>query len=96
MVLPEAAVLLRHGEREEAVLAEQLEVAARELEVVVGRLRVGAHLLLAQLDQEIAQLALAVGQHPVGVPVVPEPEVQLAAPPLLSHATSPSSAFDGL
>ena len=89
VVLPEPAVLLRHGEREEAVLAEQLEVAARELEVVVGRLGVGAQLLLAQLDQEIAQLALAVVQHPVGVPVVAEAEVQLAAPALVSHATSP-------
>ena len=51
VVLAQAAVLLGHREREEAVLAQQLEVAARVEQLVVGALRVGAHLLLAELDQ---------------------------------------------
>ncbi len=86
MVLAEAAVLLRHGEREEAVLAEQLEVAAREQQLVVGALRVRAHLLLAELDQRRAELLLAVGQDPVRIPLVAEPPERLSSPHLLGHA----------
>ena len=86
MVLAEAAVLLGHGQREEAVLAEQLEVASREQELVVGALRVRAHLLLAELDERRAQLLLAVGQDPVGIPFVAEPPERLATPHLLGHA----------
>ena len=88
VVLAEAAVLLGHGEREEAVLAEQLEVAAREQQLVVGALRVRAHLLLAELDERRAQLLLAVGQDPVGIPVVAEAPERLAAPHLLGHRLS--------
>ena len=72
MVLAQAAVLLGHDQREEAVLGEELEVAPREQQLVVGALRVGAHLLLAQLDEQFAQLLLALGQDPVGIPVVAE------------------------
>ena len=85
VVLAEAAVLLRHGQREEAVLAEQLEVAARIEQLVVGALRVRAHLLLAQLDQRRAELLLAVGQDPVRVPVVAEAPERLGSPHLLGH-----------
>jgi hypothetical protein len=42
VVLAQAAVLLRHREREEAMLAEQLQVATREEQLVVGALRVRA------------------------------------------------------
>ena len=86
VVLAEAAVLLGHGEAEEAVLAEQLEVPAREEELVVRALRVRPHLLLAQLDQERAQLLLPLGQDPVGVPLVAEAPERLVAPHLLGHA----------
>jgi hypothetical protein len=86
VVLAEAAVLLGDGEAEEAVLAEQLEVAAREQELVVGALRVRAHLLLAELDERRAELLLAVGIDPVGIPVVAEPPERLASPHLLGHA----------
>ena len=61
MVLAEPAVLLGNRQREEPVLAEELEVAPREQQLVVGALRVRAHLLLAQLDQLRAQLLLAFG-----------------------------------
>ncbi len=47
VVLAEAAVLGGHGQGEEAVFAEQLEVAAGELQLIVGDLGVGPHLLLA-------------------------------------------------
>ena len=86
MILAESAVLLGHRQREEAVLAEELEVAAREEQLVVRALRVRAHLLLAELDQERAKLLLAVGQEPVRVPLVPEPPERLGAPHLLGHA----------
>ena len=86
VVLAEAAVLLGDGEREEAVLAEELEVAAREEELVVGALRVRAHLLLAELDERRAELLLAVGQDPVGIPLVAEPPERLATPHLLGHS----------
>ena len=86
VVLAEAAVLLGHGQAEEAVFTEQFEVAPRVGQRVVGDLRVLAHLLLAQLDQEIAQLELALRQKPVGVPIRPQPEVGLIAPALLAHA----------
>jgi hypothetical protein len=52
VVLAEPAVLLGHGEREEAVLAEQLEVPPREQQLVVRALGVRPQLLLAELDQE--------------------------------------------
>ena len=83
VVLAQAAVLLGHGEREEAVLAHQLEVAARVQQLVVGALRVRAHLLLAELDERLAQLLLAIGQDPVRVPLVAEAPERLAAPLLL-------------
>ena len=68
------------------MLAEQLEVAAGILEVVVGDLGVGAHLLVAQLDQQIAQLALTVGEHPLRVPLVAQSPEGLSVPQLLGHA----------
>jgi hypothetical protein len=86
VVLAEAAVLLGHRQRQEPVLAEQLEVAAREEQLVVRALRVRTHLLLAELDQRRAELPLAVGQEPVGVPLVAEAPVRLATPHLLGHA----------
>ena len=86
VILAEAAVLLGHRQREEAVLAEELEIAAREEQLVVRALRVRAQLLLAELDQKRTQLLLAVGQEPVGVPLVPEPPERLGAPHLLGHA----------
>jgi hypothetical protein len=86
VVLAEAAVLLRHGKGEEAVLAEELEVAAREEQLVVGALRVRAHLLLAELDQRRAELLLTVGQDPVGIPLVAKPPERLSSPHLLGHA----------
>ena len=89
VVLAEAAVLGRDGQRQEAVLAEQLEVAAGELELVVGDLRVGAHLLLAQLDQQVAQLALAVGEQPVGIPFVAQTPEGLSTPCLVGHPLPP-------
>ncbi len=89
VVLAEAAVLGRDGEGEEAVLAEQLEVAPRELELVVGDLRVGAHLLLAQLDQRVAELLLAVGEHPFRIPLVAQSPEGLATPCLFGHLHPP-------
>ena len=86
VVLAEPAVLLGDGQREEAVLAEQLEVAPREEQLVVGALRVRAHLLLAELDERRAELLLALGQEPVGVPLVAEAPEGLGAPHLLGHA----------
>ena len=91
VVLAQPAVLLRHGEREEAVLAHQLEVAARVEQLVVGALRVRAHLLLAQPDEGLAQLLLAVGQDPVRVPVVAQSPEGLRAPHLLRHVPAPLS-----
>ena len=69
------------------MLAEQLEVAARELELVVGDLGVGPHLLLAQLDQQVTELALAVGEHPLRIPLVAQSPEGLATPCLLGHQT---------
>ena len=89
VVLAEAAVLGRHRKREEAVLAEQLEVAPRELQLVVGDLGVGPHLLLAQLDQEVAEFLLAVGEHPFRVPLVTQSPEGLATPSLLGHLHPP-------
>ena len=86
VVLAEAAVLLGDGEREEAVLAEQLEVASRVEQLVVRALRVRPHLLLAELDERRAELLLAVGQDPVGIPLVAEPPERLASPHLLGHS----------
>src|SRR4051794_8371553 len=83
VVLTQAAVLLGHGEGEEAVLAHELEVAPREQELVVRALGVRAHLLLAELDELLAQLLLAVGEHPVGVPLVAEAPERLSAPRLV-------------
>jgi hypothetical protein len=77
VVLAEPAVFLRHGEREEAVLAEQFQVAPRELELVVGDLRVRAQLLLAQFDEGGPQFFVLIGQHPVRVPVVAQSPVGL-------------------
>ncbi len=85
VVLAQPAVLLRHREGEEAVLAHQLEVAARVEQLVVGALRVRAHLLLAQPDEGLAQLLLAVGQDPIRVPVVAQSPEGLRAPHLLRH-----------
>ncbi len=67
------------------MLAHQLEVAARVEQLVVGALRVRAHLLLAQADEGLAQLLLAVGEHPVRIPVVAQTPEGLAAPHLLRH-----------
>ena len=54
MVLAEAAVLLGDGEREEAVLAEQLEVAPREEQLVVRALRV-ARISFSQSSMSVAR-----------------------------------------
>ena len=70
MVLAQPAVLLGDDQAEEAVLGQDLEVAARVEQLVVGALGVRAHLLLAEPDQRLAQLLLAFGQDPVRVPVV--------------------------
>src|SRR5262249_40445470 len=67
------------------VLAENLEVAARVEELVVGALGVRAELLLAELDELRAQLLLPVGVEPVGIPVIAEPPERLAGPRLLGH-----------
>ena len=95
VVLTEAAVLLGHGQPQEAVLSEQLEVAPREEELVVGALRVRAHLLLAELDQRRAKLLLPVGEDPVRIPVVAESPERLGAPHLLGHAATPGSSVSG-
>ena len=47
------------------------------------------HLLLAELDQRGPQFLLPVGQHPVGIPVVPEAPVRLRAPRLLLAQVGP-------
>src|SRR5205807_5888509 len=92
-VVAQASVLLGHGQGEEPVLAEQLEVAAREEELVVRPLGVRAHLLLAQLDQRRAQLLLAVGVEPVRIPLVAEPPERLSGPHLLvGHQASNRTA----
>jgi hypothetical protein len=91
VVLAQPAVLLGHREPQEAVLAEQLQVAARVRQRVVGDLGVRPDLLLAQLDEKVAQLELALGQEPVWVPVGSQPEVGLAAPALLGHCSPPGS-----
>ena len=91
VVLAEPAVLLRHGEGEEAVLGEDLEVAARVEQLVVGALRVGAHLLLAELDQLRAQLLLALGEEPVRIPLVAESPERLVTPRLVRHSSPPGS-----
>ena len=88
VVLAEAAVLLRHRQREEAVLGEDLEVAARIQQLVIRALRIRAHLLLAQLDELRAQLLLALGQEPVRVPLVAEAPEGLATPSLLHSSLS--------
>src|SRR5207245_4060504 len=85
----EAAVLLGHRQREESVLAEQLEVAPREQQLVVRALRVRAQLLLAELDQLRAQLLLAFRIHPVGIPLVAEPPEGLRSPRLVGHLVPP-------
>ena len=87
MVLAEAAVLLGHREAEEPVLAEELEVAAREHQLVVEPLGVGAQLLLAELDQGGAELLLPIGVDPVRIPVVPQAPEGLRTP-----TSSPTSA----
>ena len=89
MVLAQAAVLLRHGQREEAVLAHQLEVAPRVQQLVVRALRVRAHLLLAEPDEGLAQLLLPVGQDPVRIPVIAQTPEGLCAPHLLRHPQTP-------
>ena len=86
VVLAEPAVLLGDGQSEKTVLAEELEIAAREEQLIVGALRVRAHLLLAQLDERRAELLLALGQEPVGIPLVAESPEGLGAPHLLGHA----------
>ncbi len=91
MALPEPAVLDRHGQPEEPVLSQQLEVPARVLEVVVGDLGVCPHLLLAELDQQVAELTLTIGQHPIRVPFASETPEWLSVPHLLWHALLPRS-----
>ena len=93
VVLAQPAVLLGHDERQEAVLGEDLEVAPREQQLVVGALGVGAHLLLAEPDQLLAQLLLALGQDPVGIPVVAEAPEGLVSPRLVGHCLSLVGAF---
>ena len=85
VVLAQPAVLLGHREREEPVLAHQLQVAPRVEQLVVGALRVRAHLLLTQADEGLAQLLLAVREDPVGVPVIAQTPEGLGAPHLLRH-----------
>ena len=55
MVLTEAALFVGHRQPEESVRPEQFEVTPGELQLVIGDFRVAAHLLLAELDQQIAQ-----------------------------------------
>jgi hypothetical protein len=86
-------VLLGDGEREEPVLGEDLEVPPRVEKLVVGALRVGAHLALAEVDQLRPQLLLALGQEPVGIPVVAESPEGLSAPHLVRHSLSPVGAI---
>ena len=93
VVLAEAAVLLGHGQREEAVLGEDLEVAPRVEQLVVRALRVGAHLLLAELDQLRAQLLLALGEEPVRVPLVAEAPEGLVTPRLVRHSSLPGRSI---
>ena len=61
MTLAETTPFFGHTECKETVLPEKLQVTAREQQLVVGPLRVGAHLLLAELDQRLAKTLLAVG-----------------------------------
>ena len=88
MVLAETPVLLRHREREETVLAQELEVPPREHQLVVEALRVGAELLLAELDQRGAELLLPVGVDPVRIPLVAQSPEGLRTPHLVRHPTS--------
>ena len=92
VVLAEAAVFLRHRQRQEAVLRQDLEVAARIQQLVVRALRIRAHLGLAELDQLAAQLLLALGQEPVRVPLVAKPPEGLVSPHLLHDLLSPGRA----
>ena len=85
VVLAQAAVLLGHREAQEPVLAEELEVAAREHQLVVEALGVRAELLLAELDQGGAELLLPIGVDPVRIPVVAQAPEGLRTPHLLGH-----------
>ena len=95
MVLAQAAVFLRDGQGEEAVLAKQLEVPARELQLVVGSLGIVPHLLLAQVDQLRAQLLVPVGQHPVRVPVIAKSPERLGTPHLFLAQDGPLTSLVG-
>src|SRR5258707_8584241 len=86
VVLAEAAVFLRHCQRQESVLTEELQVPPRESQLVIRPLGVVPHLLLAQLNELATQLLVVVGQRPVRIPVIAESPVRLRTPHLfLAH-----------
>ncbi len=95
VILTQTAVLLRHREPKEPVLAEELQVAAGEHELVVEALGVHAKLLLAELDQGGAKLLLPVGVDPVRIPVVAESPEGLGTPHLLGHLSSMAAVSIG-
>ena len=96
VVLAETAVFLRYRQCEETVLTEDLQVPARERELVVESLGVGPKLRLAELDDRRSELLLPVGEHPVGVPLVPEAPERLGSPHLLGHGPTSGRASNAL
>ncbi|CAB4346691.1 unannotated protein [freshwater metagenome] len=89
MILAKTAVLLRNRQRKETVLAEDFEVAIRVEKLIIGALRVGAHLVLTEIDQLRTKFNLLFSQDPVRIPVVAEPPEFLIAPHLLGHLIPP-------
>src|SRR5215475_2150288 len=90
VVFTEAAVFLGDRQCQEAMLAEQFEISARELELVVGPLGIVAHFSLAQINQLGAQFLVPLGQHEVRVPFIAESPERLRSPHLLlAHRWTP-------
>ena len=85
MVLAESAVFFGHRQGQETVLTQELQVAAREDQLVVEPLGVGSQLRLAEFDQRGAEFFLAVGEHPIGVPLVPQAPEGVRTPHLVGH-----------
>src|SRR5215468_10389829 len=72
------------------MLAEQFQISARELELVVGPLGIVAHFPLAKINQLGAQFLMPFGQHEVRVPFIAESPERLRSPHLLlAHRWTP-------
>jgi len=67
VVLAHAAQFLGHQQAEQAMLGQDLEILAREQQLLVGFDGVVAHLLLRQIDDQRLDLLLLVREQPLRI-----------------------------